>query len=302
MACEHPLLAVDLGVLNPETGKRKIKLLPFRADYSFRDLESKYGDALLCLPCGKCPSCILAYRKNWAIRCTLEAKLHSDNCFLTLTYDEAHVPKKLIKRDLQDFIKDLRATGIKFRYFACGEYGTQTFRCHYHMLMFGYMPSDLKPIGKNEHGYLYKSDFLASIWKKGNISVAEFTEDTAFYVAGYVDKKLEQKLPFEVTKQNKPFILMSLRPGIGYEYLVTHKDSIIEHDSIVLPGGNIVAPGRYSDKVLEVPDYVKVERLKYQRVRENSEMVVSSLDHREKLWLLKGKEKEKKLLRLKKGL
>ena len=64
-----------------------------------------------------------------------------DSCiFLTLTYDDDHLPPNgsLVKSDLQKFFKRLRKnSGKKMAYFACGEYGEQTARCHYHVILFG---------------------------------------------------------------------------------------------------------------------------------------------------------------------
>ena len=129
MACERPLLAVNLGKFD---GKYKLKLIPHRVDLNILSLEEKYGhDNLLLLPCGSCPSCLVAHKKEWAVRCSLEASYHRDNCMITLTYTDERRPKKLIKRDLQDFIKRMRNKGHKFSYFACGEYGELNHNCHF---------------------------------------------------------------------------------------------------------------------------------------------------------------------------
>lgn len=45
------------------------------------------------IPCGKCIGCRLDYSKNWATRCVLEASQWEHNWFITLTYDEDHLPK-----------------------------------------------------------------------------------------------------------------------------------------------------------------------------------------------------------------
>ena len=42
--------------------------------------------------CGQCIPCRINKRREWVGRLTLEAGLYTDNAFLTLTYDDAHLP------------------------------------------------------------------------------------------------------------------------------------------------------------------------------------------------------------------
>ena len=91
------------------------------------------------LRCGQCMECRLAYSREWAIRITHESQMHGSNCFLTLTYDDEHLPRygQLVKRDLQLFFKRLRKYAGRFRYVAAGEYGEQNRRPHFHAAIFG---------------------------------------------------------------------------------------------------------------------------------------------------------------------
>lgn len=84
------------------------------------------------IKCGQCMECRLAYSREWAIRITHEAAMHERNCFLTLTYDDDHLPKygQLVKSDLQKFFKRLRHH-FNFKYVACGEYGERRRRPHF---------------------------------------------------------------------------------------------------------------------------------------------------------------------------
>lgn len=99
------------------------------------------------LPCGKCIGCRLEHSRKWAVRCVLEASCHAQNCFVTLTYADEHLPPdgSLCKRDLTLFLKRLRKSrpGQKIRYFACGEYGERLRRPHYHLILFNYLPDDM---------------------------------------------------------------------------------------------------------------------------------------------------------------
>ena len=66
---------------------------------------------------------------------------YEDAVFVTLTYDEDHIPSNhsLKKSDLQKWFKRVRKEiePKKIRYFACGEYGDKTQRPHYHAIIFG---------------------------------------------------------------------------------------------------------------------------------------------------------------------
>ena len=44
------------------------------------------------LPCGQCLECRTRYAAQWADRIVLEARYHEHSFFITLTYDEEHVP------------------------------------------------------------------------------------------------------------------------------------------------------------------------------------------------------------------
>ena len=84
--------------------------------------------------CGRCEECRIAKANEWATRMTEEAKLHKENCFITLTYNNENLPKykSLVKKELQDFFKRLRKKyGNGIRYYACGEYGPKGKRPHY---------------------------------------------------------------------------------------------------------------------------------------------------------------------------
>ena len=242
MGCSNPSLAIDLGI--KENGKRNIKFLPRRVDFSYQNYLDKYGDSLLALPCGKCEGCILARRKMWALRCYCESLYHEQNCFLTLTYDDDHLPKSLVKSHFQDFIKSLRNRGLKLRYFGCGEYGGKTGRPHYHLVIFGYFPEDAKYFSLSASGFhQFTSKFLSASWPFGFLTVSCFTPETAAYTAGYVDKKY---------KQSDCFILMSKRPGLGEQYFIDHHDDIYDRDSIVVNfGSHIEHVPKYFDKLAD---------------------------------------------------
>ena len=295
MSCTSPLLAVDYGYKSDGV-TRWIKILPRRVDYSFQDMKNRYGDSLLMLPCGKCDSCIMARRKLWALRCYAESLYHQENCFVTLTYDDDHLPFKLDKSHFQLFIKSLRNYGVKVRYYGCGEYGGQTGRPHYHIILFGFFPNDVKPFSKTKSGFWqYSSSFLSSLWNKGFVTVSEFSPEVAGYVAGYVDKKY---------KMQDCFTLMSKRPGLGEQYFKDHYQEFYKTGSLVVNYGSHVAHvPRYFDKLAEKIGFdisdvkdnriIQANQMMYQMMRDlkTPYFEVSSV-HQE--WLMKNKLNFKK--------
>lgn len=185
------------------------------------------------VPCGRCDGCRADKARMWSIRCYHEASLHSQNSFITLTYEQA--PPALVKKDLQDFFKRLRHR-FKFRYFACGEYGETTRRPHYHALIFG---QDFRNAGDGVISIsdeLYSNQVLADAWGHGMVSAADVNMATCCYVAGYVFKKVGDE---------DTFTLMSRRPGIGSSWLDKYKDDLIRGESVVIEGKEYPVPLRY---------------------------------------------------------
>ena len=92
----------------------------------------------LALPCGRCVGCRLERSRQWAVRCMHEASMHMFNSFVTLTYDDDHLPEynSLNYKHFQDFMKRLRKSHNGVRFYMCGEYGEDFSRPHYHALLF----------------------------------------------------------------------------------------------------------------------------------------------------------------------
>lgn len=63
------------------------------------------------VPCNQCSGCRRRQSLEWALRCTHEAQMHRYNCYITLTYDDNHIPTgyTLRHRDWQLFMKSLRS-------------------------------------------------------------------------------------------------------------------------------------------------------------------------------------------------
>lgn len=249
------------------------------------------------IPCGKCIDCRLKYSRQWADRCMFEKQNHDSSFFLTLTYDDAHLvynhwqdkttgefgsTATLVKSDLQKFMKRLRRAyedkckcdGIedsKLMYYACGEYGTQTARPHYHMIVYGLRLDDLKPYKRSPQGFwYYNSEWLSKLWPFGYVVVADVDWDCCAYVARYIMKKQTGKAAEVYEKYNfaQEFTTMSLKPAIGKAYYEQHKDTLYKTDYINLSmpsGGKRVYPSRYFDKLYELDNPEEMEYIKSRR-------------------------------------
>lgn len=241
------------------------------------------GQRRITLPCGRCDGCKLERSRNWAARCMCEAQMHSANSFVTLTFDDAHLPlnRGLDVKYLQDFFKLLRYyTDVKFRYFACGEYGAKLGRPHYHALIFGYDFPDRKLHTVRNGNRLYTSATLAKAWPFGYSSVGDFSVAAAAYVARYVLKKVPAKgsddhyvdrTTGEVLKPE--FVVMSRGGrkrgfgGIGASWFEKYGlTDVFPHDRLVVQG-RPTKPPRFFDNMLDKVDpqlleLIKVERLK----------------------------------------
>lgn len=204
--------------------------------------KSKYKDnseGAMIIPCGKCLGCRLDKSKTWGLRGLLESKQWKNNCFITLTYNEEHLPKdkSLHKEDIQDFLKRLRKhyKGIQpriwknkieypIRYFYSGEYGEKG-RCHFHIGIFNWKPTDMKLFKTNEYGDpIYTSEQIKKLWsingkEIGFHTVEDMNFNTAQYIARYTAKKCFGNHDELIKRKGlKPeFIETSRKGGLAYQ-------------------------------------------------------------------------------------
>lgn len=205
--------------------------------------------------CYWCSVCRYARTKEWALRCALEAKSHKQMSFLNLTYRTPDLPEggTLVKRHCQDFLRALRyRTGVRFRYYLSGEYGSLKGRPHYHVLVFGVAFEDQYPWRMSGTGHqLYRSELAEKCWPYGHVEIGTVTLNSAKYVAGYIRKKIvgdeadnhyEGRLP--------EFSLMSLKPGIGVPWYEANKDMMFREGFIRVDGRSYHIP-RYFRQMYE---------------------------------------------------
>lgn len=226
-----------------------------------------------------------------------EAQTFPDSYFLTLTlsdeYMQARGHTSLDKKDLQKFFKRLRhhRQGVlsvydtekqklvkPIRYYACGEYGEQTERAHYHACVFNIEIPD-KTFYKFSGDYrLYTSEWLQSLWHcpdfkmdMGHVIIGSVTFDSAAYCARYMLKKQKGKTK-EIMKirddtgevLEHEFTVMSRRPGLGRYWFDKYKDDVFPRDFILVNGKKTSVPRTYDDYLKRI-DELEFDNIKGQR-------------------------------------
>lgn len=186
------------------------------------------GDVMIThinVPCGKCAACLTRRKQEWGFRMENELENSKTAYFVTLTYAPESVPydkygnKVLVKKDLQDYLKRLRqrqkrsditiehlhhklGKEDKIKYYACGEYGEQRGRPHYHLILFN---------ASRVH--------IESAWNTGEVHCVKANANTIAYVMKYLDKWRGKKQDW---KKPKEFNVMST--GIGIRWVEDNAD------------------------------------------------------------------------------
>lgn len=305
MACYHPAKRFLLDGLTVN-GKRDGKYCGYAVDHLELYADGKLRPALDSsvspyavkvfsefqqVPCGQCIGCRIDKSREWANRMMMELPYADSACFITLTYNDEHLPTSdflydvdtgevgtsytLEPKDVTLFLKRLRRyveyhfqDNKPLRYYLCGEYGSQTYRPHYHIILFNFDFPDRKFFKRSKDGFVYyQSNVLNDLWsvrKKhgvlepiGYAMVADVTWETCAYCARYVTKKLTGKKAefYEALNIVPEYSRMSTKPGLGRQYYEDHKDDLIKTYEINLStprGGKKFRPPGYFDNLFDV--------------------------------------------------
>lgn len=176
----------------------------------------------------------------WAFRILQEKKRSTSAHFVTLTYDDAHVPINdhmqltLDRKEIPLYMKRLRKLHEKIKtkkskplkYYAVGEYGEEFERPHYHMILFN-AQAELIPLA------WAKEKTMLGMCQIGDKGV---TAGGAKYLCEYLLTADTQ----DNRIREKPFSLMS--KNLGDNYLTKEmKQWHLQRDgqTIVLPNGTL---------------------------------------------------------------
>ena len=338
MSCYKPLVRL----YNPDDREQSGRVYSLARFSQLSGKQLKYEDLMynpkvMLIPCGQCIGCRIRQREDWTTRIELEARDYpkEEVWFITLTYDDDHVPGMIVKtgeimrkvqytwkpgekrpssvqillyEDIQRFLKRLRkAYRGKLRYFVAGEYGEQTARPHYHMILYGWKPTDLENLYKIHHNGYYTSKWLADLWGMGQIQIAQAVPETYRYVAGYVTKKMyevngKKANQYYELGQTKPFACMSLKPGLGDHYYQEHKAEIWQQGYIQCTNGKQAQIPRYYEKQMEAENPQRLWRIKQNRQKNAIEQKRLQLENQDYKTVLETKERVTKKQTKKRGI
>lgn len=338
MSCYKPLIRL----YNPDDREQSGRVYSLARFSQLSGKQLKYEDLMynpkiMLIPCGQCMGCRIRQREDWTTRIELEARDYpkEEVWFITLTYDDDHVPGMITKtgeimrkvqytwkpgekrpssiqillyEDIQKFLKRLRkAYRGKLRYFVAGEYGEQTARPHYHMILYGWKPTDLENLYKIHHNGYYNSKWLADLWGMGQIQIAQAVPETYRYVAGYVTKKMyeingKKANTYHELGQTKPFACMSLKPGLGDHYYQEHKEEIWRQGYIQCTNGKQAQIPRYYEKQMETENPQRLWRIKQNRQKNAIEQKRLQLENQDYKTVLETKERVNKKQTKKRGI
>lgn len=248
MLCDHPVLVTGVGLVG----------------------------------CGQCTSCRVNKRRVWSHRIMLEAGMYEDNAFVSLSYDDEHLPRvsesdprgNLSPEDLRNFLKRLRArffdeTGRRFRFYAAGEYGDETQRPHYHLAMFSFPLCErgrtLRRPGSDRPLWAECCDWcrmVGEVWARGDIDIGDLNESSAQYVAGYVMKKMTDKEDIRLEGRHPEFPRMSNRPGIGADAMHDVASVVLEFD-LVEKQGDVPSALRHGKRIMPLGRYLRRKLREY---------------------------------------
>lgn len=217
-------------------------------------------DPFSAYPCGKCYTCRVKKSREWSNRLLHEMSYWDSSLFLTLTYDDDHLPLSISKRELQLFIKryrkEISKDGRKFKYYAVGEYGDTYRRPHYHIIAFGSVLSDFR-IHPKIHG-----KYTSAAWPNGFVDVGTVEPGSISYVTGYVRKKLNRR------QDDERYIKAGLYPpfqvqsqGLGLRWALDNAEYLKSNEHLTVKGVPSSIPRYYLNKLgLEFEDTTQ-ERL-----------------------------------------
>ena len=218
------------------------------------------------IPCGKCIDCLKTKSIHLGSRAVMQQMYNKEyvanasSFFITLTFSDFWIRKNnsLSKRDLQLLFKKLRKdldSNFSFTYFACGEYGSQNMRPHYHLLLMFNTWFSLDNL----------TILLRKHWKFGLIDIQRVQSNkSAFYISRYCDKKIESGFKLDDYKRLgivPPFILTS--KNLGFQYFLDHLDDILDQGYIQLANGQRVSiPPLFVNKLPEsIKSDIKIKNM-----------------------------------------
>lgn len=223
--------------------------------------------------CGKCAFCLQQKRSQWMFRIYHEMRCQLyPGWFLTLTYDEKHVPRTAGGRlslrfyDVQLFFKRLRKAKHYVKYVCVGEYGSDTARPHYHMLLWtSATPQQLQDEWKSSKDNT----------PLGRIHFGSLTMKSAMYTLKYIiQPKVNEDEKYLEKEHRREKTRAQFSRGIGISYLSRRvydwhtRDFDAPRFTSVVDGREVALPRYYCQKIFtKFQRERETHRLKWQSIR-----------------------------------
>lgn len=171
------------------------------------------------------------------------------------------------------------------RYFAVGEYGTKTGRPHYHILIFGWCPSDREFFSSRKGNAIYTSASLSALWPFGFSSVGDVNPKVCKYCARYVTKKFVSKSDID-NRIVPEFILQSVRGGaMGASWFMQFGEEAVRRGFCTVANGDNIVKCRVPPYYMSLARKcclrlwldVRDERLEFIRAHKGEDMKLDDL-------------------------
>lgn len=260
-------------------------------------------------PCGRCLPCLKARAWRATSRIILESFSHDRSSFVTLTYNEENLPDQHPDTDAmclptvnpthaRNFIKRLRRLYSQdntnpLKYYLIGEYGSKTWRPHYHLALFGYPACHY---GQTRGEKLLKGksccppcDMLQKAWSLkgkplGKIDNGTLEPAGAAYIAGYVTSKLHNKNNGYLLGRYPQFARQSNRPALGaitVEKLAPILETEIGQDALT-ENGDVPICLNFGGQTLVLDRYLRQHLRKNLTMEENVNVHTGEITYKAK--------------------
>lgn len=204
--------------------------------------------------CGNCTPCMLKKQRQKASRVLLEGRANPSApvLFVSLTYDDAHLPTRCIRRETDpedktqkitrfyecptgtldpshvvNFLKRLRyhaaKKDFKIRAVYAGEYGDEKKRPHYHLIIWGLPYSERKMIYDS---WIDKRKFPMCDPRYLDIQIPKNERHVANYISKYLLSDKKRKDSSSLNGAYKEFYVTS--KGLGLEYALGTANALMK--------------------------------------------------------------------------
>lgn len=197
------------------------------------------------VPCGICLECKKRRVNSWYVRLKNQLDDAKNAYMVTFTYDEENIPfsenglMTLDYTDFQKFMKRYRKKADeknkRVRYFTVGEYGSSTYRPHYHAIMF-----NIDPL------------LIVDCWNLGFVHFGNVTDASLYYTLKYVTKSTFKQSDIDDDRKPEKALMSK---GLGLNFL---QDNIINyyHEDpsrgvTMLGNKKLPLPRYYRDKIFD---------------------------------------------------